>query len=453
MKTKTINNIKLTLLVPFLLLSLKIYSQAKFTLEYDFRNNRFIWLKYNSTQKNYIELEEDPFIPIGEEVDIRISNINPLFFQSNISVKESNSNNSNSKQPIVQNIKSILNPLKSLNLSTFTQNITGMNSKGARSNMLLKEIKEYNVISDLNKKTYINLNSNVNNIYKSKKDIINAFIEDIKQYKHFLISDKINRNNLSLSLFDLKRILSYHKNTIIGIQKNNSSSMDYDTSTFKLAIDDIEENERIIENISQLISKVSSIHENNVYTTVINNNSMIVDIEIIPNQNNNINNNEKENTKINNFSKKIKTKEFIIDTGIAITFNSYGDKSKSFFVARNNSTINFDVNKSFTPNLATTIRFRFSNSNTIHIGGNFGISIPINGSFSDVSFLFGPSISYGKKQNITLLGGVSVGPVYQLSNGLQVGDKVDFFDLSPYLNKTYALGAFFGISFDLFKLN
>ncbi|HLT52970.1 MAG TPA: hypothetical protein VKZ97_03745, partial [Flavobacteriaceae bacterium] len=143
---------------------------------------------------------------------------------------------------------------------------------------------------------------------------------------------------------------------------------------------------------------------------------------------------------------------FKINTSVALTLNNFGDKAKDFYI-NEDSVIGEDIDDAFVPNLSTMINFYPVMGENFNLGGSFGLSIPISSELKGVNFLFGPSLFLGSNSRLSISGGVAYGPVTKLTNGLEVGDETQVFDIDNYTKNVYDFGYFFGVSFSLFDLN
>ncbi|MCB0439613.1 MAG: hypothetical protein KDD20_12810, partial [Mangrovimonas sp.] len=63
-----------------------------------------------------------------------------------------------------------------------------------------------------------------------------------------------------------------------------------------------------------------------------------------------------------------------------------------------------------------------------------------------------PSFFIGSKNRLAFSGGVAYGPVNKLTNGLEVGEQTEIFDIDNYTKSVYDFGYYFGISFSLFDI-
>ena len=144
---------------------------------------------------------------------------------------------------------------------------------------------------------------------------------------------------------------------------------------------------------------------------------------------------------------------FKINTGVALTLNNFGSKSKNFYIK--DGEIGADNNDYFTPNLSTMINFYPYMGGSFNVGGTFGLSIPISGdsNIKGVSYLLGPSLHFGTNSRLSISGGLAYGPVQKLTNGLEIGDTTYFDNTNNFTKNVYDFGYFFGISFSLFDIN
>ena len=142
---------------------------------------------------------------------------------------------------------------------------------------------------------------------------------------------------------------------------------------------------------------------------------------------------------------------FKINTSIALTLNNFGDNSKDFYIDED-GYIGEDINDNFAPNLSTMINFYPVLGENFNVGGSFGLSIPITSDLKGVNFLLGPSFFIGNKNRLAFSGGVAYGPVNKLTNGLEVGEQTEIFDIDNYTKSVYDFGYYFGISFSLFDI-
>jgi len=140
-----------------------------------------------------------------------------------------------------------------------------------------------------------------------------------------------------------------------------------------------------------------------------------------------------------------------INTSIALTLNNFGNNSNDFFVDTETNMVGADKNDYFVPSLATMINFYPYTSKNVNVGGSFGLSIPITGDTSGISFLLGPTLFLGSENRLSFSGGVAYGSVKRLKNNLQVGD-VYTGDTNKLTKNIYDFGYYFGISFSLFDV-
>jgi len=145
---------------------------------------------------------------------------------------------------------------------------------------------------------------------------------------------------------------------------------------------------------------------------------------------------------------------FKVNTGVALTLNNFGSKSKDYYISEE-GTVEADNNDHFTPNLSTMINFYPYTGSGFNIGGTFGLSIPISGdsNVKGVSFLLGPSLHFGTDSRVSISGGLAYGPVQKLTNGIEIGDTTSFGSVENFTKDVFDFGYFFGISFSLFDIN
>ncbi|WP_405222851.1 hypothetical protein [Dokdonia sp. Asnod1-B02] len=142
---------------------------------------------------------------------------------------------------------------------------------------------------------------------------------------------------------------------------------------------------------------------------------------------------------------------FKINTGVALTLNNFGDNSLDYYIDQD-GLIDADSNDSFVPNLSTMINFYPVIGDNFNIGGSFGLSIPITGDLSGINFLLGPSLFLGNSNRLSLSGGLALGPVQSLTNGLEIGNEAIGSDIESFTENVYDFGYYFGISFSLFDI-
>lgn len=142
---------------------------------------------------------------------------------------------------------------------------------------------------------------------------------------------------------------------------------------------------------------------------------------------------------------------FKVNTSVALTLNTFGKKSKDYFIDEN-GIIASDTNDYFVPNLSTMINFYPVIGENFNLGGSFGLSIPIADNIKGMNFLLGPSLFFGSKSRVSISGGIVYGAVNKLTNGLEEGDYTELRELDNFNKKVYDLGYYFGISFSLFDI-
>lgn len=142
-----------------------------------------------------------------------------------------------------------------------------------------------------------------------------------------------------------------------------------------------------------------------------------------------------------------------VNTSIGISFAQFFNRPKSYFLR--DSIIRAENSDSFVPILTSFFHFYGQSAGSVSFGGSFGVGIPlINGNDSQsVSFFLGPSLMIGNQDRIVISAGIMGGKVDRLTEGFGVGDV--FVSSSNQVNtkSRYELGAYLGISFNLFANN
>jgi hypothetical protein len=136
-----------------------------------------------------------------------------------------------------------------------------------------------------------------------------------------------------------------------------------------------------------------------------------------------------------------------INASIGISFASYFERPQSYFVRE--GRIRADDLDPFTPVITSFVHFYPQGRRQVALGGTFGLGIGIGGEGSGLqNYMLGPSLILGRGQRIVFSGGLMTGKVNRLGKGYQVGDAYDGTELPD--KSIYEMGAFFGISFNLF---
>lgn len=101
------------------------------------------------------------------------------------------------------------------------------------------------------------------------------------------------------------------------------------------------------------------------------------------------------------------------------------------------------------PNLAAYVNFYPYTGRSFHLGGTFGVGVPLQAETRTVNMFMGLSTLFGSSGRVALHGGFSLGQVQHLGEGYEVGDKL----LSPSqdvpVRNVWEWGTFIGVSFNI----
>ena len=142
-----------------------------------------------------------------------------------------------------------------------------------------------------------------------------------------------------------------------------------------------------------------------------------------------------------------------VNTSIGISFGQFFNRPQSYFLR--DSIIRSENTDSFVPILTSFFHFYGQSAGNVSFGGSFGVGIPlINGNDAQsVSFFLGPSLMIGNQDRIVLSAGIMGGKVDRLTEGFQAGDTFISSSNQVVTRSRYELGAYLGISFNLFANN
>jgi hypothetical protein len=155
--------------------------------------------------------------------------------------------------------------------------------------------------------------------------------------------------------------------------------------------------------------------------------------------------------------RKIRTKSMNIivrgdmkfTTSIGLGFPTYFKHNQNF--TNPDTMIRSVAGNNFSPCVASYINFYPYRGRNAHIGGSFGIGIPVQGeNTGNMNFFLGLSSVLGANSKVVINAGVAIGQVNVLNNGQRVGDILPYKE-DPSTSKAFKMGGFFGISFALNK--
>jgi hypothetical protein len=135
-----------------------------------------------------------------------------------------------------------------------------------------------------------------------------------------------------------------------------------------------------------------------------------------------------------------------INSSVGLTFPSYFDKNVNY--ENRDSVITSSPGSNFSPMLGTFLNFYPYTGRNNHLGGSFGVGVPINqGGLSGLHFMLGLSSIMGNTNKVVLSGGLSIGQLDVLDFGFKAGDRLSDDRSTVPLKKQYQTGAYFALSF------
>lgn len=139
-----------------------------------------------------------------------------------------------------------------------------------------------------------------------------------------------------------------------------------------------------------------------------------------------------------------------ITTSVGLGFPSYGKNNVTY--SNRDSLVSSTAGSNFSPCISTFLNFYPYSGKNVHWGGSFGVGIPVqNEGVSALNFFLGGSCVLGAGSRVVINGGLAIGQLTLLDNGLKVNDNLgDEFTL-PATKKGFKPGGFFGISFAISK--
>lgn len=452
-------------------------SQEKYKVVYDYSSEN---ISYYKLDKNYkvIDTISSPKIKRNSLVEIQLKNVNPFAVDVVTDVKEEEIHKSGSGGFNFTSMLGGINTFSSDNLNLNVANLPAgeMLNKSSRGPGVASGFSDLNEKSSNISALKTTLMSNLLNPNLSKEAIVDNVISTAGMVQDANLPDP--SDNLYVFLTQLEKIVQENKTELKSNINVMSKEVDQQTNDSEQALSrgELIERNYIINDLQSLMStldestfqtvedlkKIKSLYSmleasdfSRTFDYQIEADKVNIEVKFIQSvfakkadDQNNGNIIKTRNIKI--YSKG----GFKVNTGIALTLNNFGDKSKDFFIAED-GTIGADTNDYFTPNLSTMINFYPYSGRNFNIGGSFGLSIPISGNSTvkGVNFLLGPSLHFGSTSRLSISGGLAYGPVTKLTNGLEIGDTTSFGSIENFTKDIYDFGYFFGISFSLFDLN
>lgn len=137
-----------------------------------------------------------------------------------------------------------------------------------------------------------------------------------------------------------------------------------------------------------------------------------------------------------------------VTTSIGLAFPKFTTTDE--FIYRD-SMISTIPGSSFSPNLTAFINVYPYSSRTLHLGGSFGIGVPVQEEQKNVNMFMSFSALFGADSRVGLHAGASLGQVKKLAHGYEVGDALLPSDIVVPTRNVWEWGGFVGISFNIAK--
>lgn len=136
-----------------------------------------------------------------------------------------------------------------------------------------------------------------------------------------------------------------------------------------------------------------------------------------------------------------------VATSVGLGFPSYFNQNKTY--SNPDTVIRATDGSNFAPTISTFINFYPYQGKNMHIGGTFGVGVPVQGDNSgNINFFLGLSSVLGANSKVVINGGMALGQLQVLDNGQKTGDKLPL-NMVPTTKKVFRPGVFFGVSFAL----
>ncbi|MFY0713468.1 hypothetical protein J1D01_07305 [Seonamhaeicola sp. NFXS20] len=465
-------------LVILLLLPLTVISQDKYKVVYDYGTENVSYYKLDKSH-NITDTLNNPKIKRNSLVEIQLKNVNPFAVDVVTDVKEEAVHKAGSSGFNFSSLLGGINTFSSDNLNLNVANLPAgdfFKKSGSRGDGITSGF------SDLNEKTAnvaalkTTIMSNLLNPNLDKEDIIESVMETAGLQQDARLPDP--NENFYVFLTQLEKIVKEDKAELqtninamskeVDQEVNNSEQAlsrgalierNYIISDLQNLLGSLNESTfQTVEDLNKIKSLYTMLEASNfsrTYDYQIEADKVDVELKFVQSA-------FAKSVDSNNEGSLLKTRNiklyskggFKINTGVALTLNNFGSKSKDYYVTED-GVIGADDNDYFTPNLSTMINFYPYTGENFNVGGSFGLSIPISGenNIKGINFLLGPSLHFGSESRVSVSGGVAYGPVTKLTDGLEVGDTTTFGSIDNFTKDVYDFGYFFGISFSLFDLN
>lgn len=443
-------------------------AQEKYKVVLDYQTGDLTYYKLDKNNKIADTLEKPKFKK-SSLVQVQVKNVNPFAIEVKAEVKEEYIHKSGQGF----NIGGLLGGIGSFTGEELKINASGLEDNAgvfgemfkSRGSSVNNKFEELNEIASNVSAMKTTLLSNLSNPNLSKEQIQQNILELSKLYDDARLSDP--EQNFYKHLIDLEKIVQTDKVAIENDLQSLATSVDQSTESGALSRGSAQSQavyqslqkaqqslnqstNQTTDNLNQiktLFSQLEAASFEQTFDYQMETDKAQLELTFTPSAMAGANNSAA-------VVRQVQMKSiggFKINTSVALTLNSFGDKANEYFIDQD-GVIGADAEDYFVPNLATIINFYPLISESVNFGGSFGVSIPLADELRGVNFLLGPSIIFGSNSRVSFTGGLAYGPVKRLTNGLEIGDTTDLRSLENFTKNIYEVGYFFGISFSLFDL-
>lgn len=454
-----------------LFFSISSFSQEKYRVVYDYQTGNLSYYKLDKNNKIADTLAKPKFKKHGL-VQVQVKNVNPFAIEVKAEVKEEYIHQS--EQGF--NIGGLLGGIGSFAGQELKINTKGIQEDAkvygelfkSRGNNVSNKFKDLNEVATNVSAMQTTLMSNLSNPNLTKEEIKKNLLELSKLQEDARLSDP--EKNFYKFLTDLELIVQSDKASIEDDLASLANAIESKENQPTLSRGEFAQNQTAMRNLQQVSSSLQST-TNQTTSNISQLKTLFSQLEASSFEQTFDYQMETDKAQLelkfspstlasqNNANKPTVTRQipmvsaggFKINTSVALTLNSFGDKNQSFFIDEN-GIIGSDIENNMVPNLATMINFYPLIGESINFGGTFGVSVPLSDTMRGVNFLVGPALILGSKSRVSISGGLAYGPVSRLTNGLQVGQETSLTSLNNFTKNVYEVGYFFGISFSLFDL-
>lgn len=454
-----------------LFFSISSFSQEKYRVVYDYQTGNLSYYKLDKNNKIADTLAKPKFKKHGL-VQVQVKNVNPFAIEVKAEVKEEYIHQSGQGF----NIGGLLGGIGSFAGQELKINTKGIQEDAkvygelfkSRGNNVSNKFKDLNEVATNVSAMQTTLLSNLSNPNLTKEEIKKNLLELSKLQEDARLSDP--EKNFYKFLTDLELIVQSDKASIEDDLASLANAIESKENQPTLSRGEFAQNQTAMRNLQQVSSSLQST-TNQTTSNISQLKTLFSQLEASSFEQTFDYQMETDKAQLelkfspstlaskNNANKPTVTRQipmvsaggFKINTSVALTLNSFGDKNQSFFIDEN-GIIGSDIENNMVPNLATMINFYPLIGESINFGGTFGVSVPLSDTMRGVNFLVGPALILGSKSRVSISGGLAYGPVSRLTNGLQVGQETSLTSLNNFTKNVYEVGYFFGISFSLFDL-